>query len=121
MLSSLLHPIGRSETNWLPQTNEVFSGASSVRCNVENSSDSLTICAEMAAIVSAVAQEGGDNIRIRAVAVVNEKSTCCPPCDACRQVMFEFGTDALILLLQEGESLKQVSVSELLPGSFQLK
>ncbi len=88
-------------------------------CNVENSSYGLTICAERAAIVSAVAQEGGDRMKIRAVAVVNEKGTYCPPCGACRQVMFEFGADAAILL-QEGNALKQVTMAQLLPGAFQL-
>lgn len=88
-------------------------------CNVENSSYGLTICAERTAIVSAVAQEGGDRMKIRAVAVVNEKGTYCPPCGACRQVMFEFGTDAVILL-QEGDALKQVTMTQLLPGAFQL-
>ena len=88
-------------------------------CNVENSSYGLTICAERTAIVSAVAQEGGDRMKIRAVAVVNEKGTYCPPCGACRQVMFEFGADAAILL-QEGNALKQVTMTQLLPGAFQL-
>jgi cytidine deaminase len=88
-------------------------------CNVENRSYGLTICAERTAIVSAVAQEGGDNMRIRAIAVVNALGTYCPPCGACRQVMFEFGRDAIILL-QEGDSLKQVHMAELLPGAFQL-
>lgn len=89
-------------------------------CNVENSSFGLTICAERTAVVSAVAQEGGDNLRIRAVAVVNEQGTFCPPCGACRQVIIEFGADAIILL-QEGDSLKQVPITELLPGAFQLR
>jgi cytidine deaminase len=88
-------------------------------CNVENSSYGLTLCAERTAIVSAVAQEGGDRMKIRAVAVVNEKGTYCPPCGACRQVMFEFGADAVILL-QEGDALKQVTMTQLLPGAFQL-
>jgi len=88
-------------------------------CNVENSSYGLTLCAERTAIVSAVAQEGGDRMKIRAVAVVNEKGTYCPPCGACRQVMFEFGADAAILL-QEGNALKQVTMAQLLPGAFQL-
>ncbi len=89
-------------------------------CNVENNSYSLTLCAERTAIASAVAQEGGENMKIRAVAVVNEKGTSCPPCGACRQVIFEFGVDAIILL-QEGSTLKQISIAELLPGAFQLK
>lgn len=88
-------------------------------CNVENSSYGLTICAERTAIASAVAQEGGDKMRIRAIAVVNQKDTYCPPCGACRQVMFEFGADAIVFL-KEGDSLKQVSIAELLPGAFQL-
>jgi cytidine deaminase len=58
-------------------------------------------------------------MKIRAVAVVNEKGTYCPPCGACRQVMFEFGADAVILL-QEGDALKQVTMTQLLPGAFQL-
>lgn len=88
-------------------------------CNVENSSYGLTICAERTAIASAVTQEGGTQMRIRAVAVVNERETSCPPCGACRQVIYEFGENAVILL-QEGDNLKRVSIAELLPGAFQL-
>jgi cytidine deaminase len=88
-------------------------------CNVENGSYGLTICAERTAIASAVTQEGGTQMRIRAVAVVNERTTYCPPCGACRQVIYEFGENAVIVL-QEGDNLKRVSIAELLPGAFQL-
>lgn len=88
-------------------------------CNVENSSYGLTICAERTAIASAVTQEGGTQMTIRAVAVVNERETYCPPCGACRQVIYEFGESAVIVL-QEGNNLKRVSIAELLPGAFQL-
>lgn len=86
----------------------------------ENSSYGLTICAERTAIFCPVAQEGGDRMRIRAVAVVKQKGTYCPPCGACRQVIFEFGTQANVLL-QENDNLKQFSMAELLPGAFELK
>ena len=36
-------------------------------------------------------------MRIKAVAVATERDGPCAPCGACRQVIFEFGPDALIL------------------------
>ncbi len=86
----------------------------------DNSSYGLTICAERTAIFCPVAQEGGDRMRIRAVVVVKQKGTYCPPCGACRQVIFEFGTQTSVLL-QEKDNPKQFSMGELLPGAFELK
>jgi len=86
-------------------------------CNVENASLGLTICAERAAIFSAVAEEGGDKMRIRAIAVFNEAGTPMSPCGACRQVIFEFGPEAKVVF--EGkEGLKKMSIGELLPEAF---
>ncbi|MDI6890538.1 MAG: cytidine deaminase [Thermodesulfovibrionales bacterium] len=90
----------------------LFSG-----CNVENASYSLTICAERTAIFSAVAQEGGENMRIRALAVVSENSSACAPCGACRQVIFEFGPDAIVIF-QGPDGLEEMRASELLPKGF---
>jgi cytidine deaminase len=99
----------------LTNTGKIFTG-----CNVENASYGLTICAERAAIFSAVAKVGGENLKIRAVAVVNQQGIYCPPCGACRQVIFEFGVDALILI-GEGSNWKQVTINDLLPEAFKLK
>ncbi len=99
----------------LTNTGDIFSG-----CNVENASYGLTICAERSAIFAAVAKVGGENLKIRAVAVVNEAGIYCQPCGACRQVIFEFGADALILM-RESESLKQMTINELLPEAFKLR
>src|SRR6267143_2194269 len=68
----------------------VFSG-----CNVENASYGMTNCAERTAIFSAVAQLG-PKIEIRAVAVTNDHGGPCSPCGACRQVIYEFGPDAMV-------------------------
>lgn len=99
----------------LTEQGNLFTG-----CNVENSSYGLTICAERTAVVSAVVQEGGEQMRIRAVAVVNNRRTYCPPCGACRQVLYEFGAEAIVLLAAD-DNLKQLTVAQLLPGVFQLQ
>jgi len=65
-------------------------------CNVENASYGLTICAERNAIFAAVAAEG-TGMRIQAVAVATERDVPCAPCGACRQVIYEFGPDAIVL------------------------
>lgn len=87
-------------------------------CNVENASYGLTICAERNAIFAAVAAEGS-SMRIKAVAVATESDGPCAPCGACRQVIFEFGPDALILF--RGQSgTEQMAITKLLPEGFRL-
>ena len=82
-------------------------------CNVENASYGLTICAERNAIFAAVAAEGS-SMRIKAVAVATEQEVACAPCGACRQVIFEFGPDAVILF--RGRSgTEQMAITQLLP------
>jgi cytidine deaminase len=87
-------------------------------CNVENASYGLTICAERNAIFAAVAAEGS-GMRIKAVAVATERDGPCAPCGACRQVIFEFGPEALILF--RGQSgTEQMAITKLLPEGFRL-
>lgn len=64
-------------------------------CNVENASFGLTICAERNAIASAVAS--GEK-KITAIAIVADTDILTPPCGACRQVIYEFGKTATVLL-----------------------
>jgi cytidine deaminase len=93
-------------------------GAMYSGCNVENASYGLTICAERNAIFAAVASEGS-GMRITAVAVATERDGPCAPCGACRQVIFEFGPDALVLF--RGQSgTEQVEIAKLLPEGFRL-
>jgi cytidine deaminase len=87
-------------------------------CNVENASYGLTICAERNAIFAAVATEGS-GMRIQAVAVATERDGPCAPCGACRQVIYEFGPDAMILF--RGQSgTEQMAITKLLPEGFRL-
>lgn len=98
----------------LTHDGKIFTG-----CNVENASYGLTICAERAAIFSAVAASQGKKLVVRAVAVVNKNEVACSPCGACRQVIAEFGPDAIVIF-QAQEGYKQALISELLPHSFRL-
>lgn len=93
---------------------KIFSG-----CNVENASYGMTNCAERAAIFTAVA-ELGPKIEIRAVAVANDHGVACSPCGACRQVIYEFGPDAIIFF-QAAAGPKQAHITELLPEGFRLQ
>src|SRR3984893_4312192 len=87
-------------------------------CNVENASYVMTSGAERNAIFAAVAAEGS-GMRIKAVAVATEHDGPCAPCGACRQVIFEFGPDALVLF--RGQSgTEQMTITKLLPVGFRL-
>lgn len=96
----------------LTEKDNIFSG-----CNVENASYGLTICAERAAICSAVANEGGNNMKIRAICVLNDQDSTCSPCGACRQVIYEFGPNAIVIF-RGHEGLVTAQATELLPDGF---
>ena len=98
----------------LTGTGKVFSG-----CNVENASYGMSNCAERTAIFAAVAKLG-PKLEIHAVAVVNDHGVPCSPCGACRQVIYEFGPDAIIFF-QGAKGEKQAHITELLPEGFRLK
>ncbi|MFL6438404.1 MAG: cytidine deaminase [Terriglobales bacterium] len=91
---------------------EVFSG-----CNVENASYGLTNCAERTAIFAAVSALGSKRVRIRALAVVNDRGVACSPCGACRQVISEFGAGAEVFYLGP-KGIQRSSMRELLPDCF---
>src|ERR1700746_1544671 len=94
---------------------KIFSG-----CNVENASYGMTNCAERTAIFTAVA-ELGPKFEIKAIAVVNDQGVPCSPCGACRQVIYEFGPDAVVFFTGKDGREKQAPITELLPEGFRLK
>jgi cytidine deaminase len=89
---------------------KVFEGA-----NVENASYGLSICAERVAAASAVA--AGDR-NIGAIAVVGGSSRPVPPCGACRQFLYEFNPDMVVVSEGPGGERRQWRLSELLPEGF---
>lgn len=97
----------------LTANGHIYAGA-----NVENASYGLSLCAERAAIAQAVAAEG-PSMRLKAVAVASSQPGALTPCGACRQVILEFGSAALVLFPGE-EGLLEVPITELLPHAFRL-
>ena len=88
-----------------------------VGCNVENVSYGLSMCAERNAIATAIAVEGGDTINIKAIAIVNDRDISCSPCGACRQVIWEFGQDAVVIFRGD-QTWQTLKITELLPAGF---
>ena len=99
---------------FLSSKGEIFAG-----CNVENASYGMTNCAERTAIFAAIAKSG-PKLNIRAIAVVNDQGVPCSPCGACRQVIYEFGPDAVVYF-QGSKGWKEAHITELLPEGFRLK
>jgi|SRR5436305_11578111 len=93
---------------------KIFAG-----CNVENASYGLTNCAERTAIFSAIAQSGPE-LKIRALAVVNDQNVPCSPCGACRQVIYQFGPESAIIFFA-ADGWKELLISQLLPEGFRLQ
>jgi cytidine deaminase len=94
----------------LTKSGEFYTGV-----NVENAAYPDSICAERAAIFSAVS-DGEREFSAIAVATRNGGT----PCGSCRQVMSEFGLDIEVFLVDEaGNLVRQETVRDLLPGAFQ--
>lgn len=94
-------------------------GAVVTGTNVENVSYGLTICAERAAMVRAIA-EHGPQIRVEAVAVSNLNDAPGPPCGACRQFLAEFISDGGVsVVFPAASGVVAVAFAELLPHAFE--
>jgi cytidine deaminase len=94
----------------LTTSGRVFTG-----CNVENASYGLCNCAERTAIFTAVA--AGER-SLRAVAIYTPTRTPAAPCGACRQVIREFGPEALIVSVCNSAKRLTTSLPALLPHAF---
>ena len=84
-------------------------------CNVENVSYGLSICAERVAIFQAVTK---GHPRIRALVLYTPTAKPVTPCGACRQVIAEFGVDAVIVCICDGEESISTTLKELLAMPF---
>jgi cytidine deaminase len=83
-------------------------------CNVENAAYGASVCAEVNAITTAVANGAQE---IDTVAVVCLDGAPCTPCGNCRQVMREFGVKRVVLRDAEGAAV-EFTLNDLLPMSF---
>jgi cytidine deaminase len=84
--------------------------------NVENASFGLSNCAERNAIFQAVAHGAR---KLEALAVYTPTAAATMPCGACRQVLAEFGADAIIVCCTDDDAReRRFGLAELLPAAF---
>lgn len=95
----------------LTDTGNIYTGV-----NIENSSIGATICAERTAFVKAISE--GEK-KFEKIAVVSGEGAVMP-CGICRQFMFEFEDDLIIITGNDEDNLKEYTISELLPEGFRL-
>lgn len=91
----------------------VFTG-----CTVENSSFGLTVCAEHAAVLSAIGAGRRDFV---ALAIVSAGEAMPYPCGGCRQVLKEFCREELSVYVARSGALEDYEVlclAVLLPYGF---
>ena len=98
----------------LTKSGKIYLGA-----NIENSSYSLTNCAERTAFFNAISEGERD---FEAIAIVGGEDNLrlCPPCGACRGVMSEFCKGDFKIILFDGEKESIYTLDELLPLRFDL-
>lgn len=92
----------------LSGSGQVYTG-----CNVENASFGMTICAERNAAAAMV--NSGDR-KIKTVAVVSPDGELTFPCGACRQVLYEFGCEEVIVYSESGA--RSYPFQKILPHAF---
>ena len=91
------------------------SGRIHAGCNVESASFGLTCCAERVAVFKAVSE---GETAIEAVAIVTDVSPPAAPCGACRQVLYEFGPDAVVVRANLAGERIESTMRDLLPDGF---
>ena len=100
----------------LTKSGKIYTG-----CNIESCSFSPTICAERVAIGKAVSEGEQEFVAIAIVSAPEEGSNEdneAAPCGVCRQLLFEFGTDTLVIGAKSKEDYYVMTISELLPRGF---
>ncbi|NLP12520.1 cytidine deaminase [bacterium] len=93
----------------LAKDGSIFTG-----CNIESSSYGLTLCAERVALAKALS-EGVTEFKALAIATPNPP--LCPPCGACRQLLWDYASNIKVILAAEDEH-QIFTLRELLPHAF---
>lgn len=84
--------------------------------NVENASYGVTLCAERAALASAI---GAGARAFTALAVAGPPGRRTPPCGLCRQALAEFGGGLRVVYhAGDGEGIVETPLAALLPDAF---
>ena len=94
----------------LTKSGKIYTG-----CNIENSSYSLTICAERTALFKALSESRPVFV---ALAITSDSHELITPCGACRQVILDLAGDIDVVLTSRNGKTKVMRSGELLPYPF---
>lgn len=98
----------------LTEDGKIYTG-----CNIENASYGATNCAERTAIFKAISE---GHKTIKAIAIVGVENDYTYPCGICRQVIAEFASEDIAIILGKNENEFIVkTLEEILPGAFTKK
>jgi len=87
-----------------------------IGCNIENAAYPIGCCAEQAAVAQMIVNGGQ---LIKQILILGQSGVTCPPCGACRQILFEHGDQDTQVYLESGDGEFMVrSVQQLLPDAF---
>ena len=92
----------------LTESGKIFGG-----CNIENSSYSLTICAERVALFKAISEA---ETKFKALSVSTNNAGM--PCGACRQVIWDICGNIPILICDNNSLVTKTESIKLLPMPF---
>ena len=93
----------------LSKTDKIYLG-----CNIESSSYGLSMCAERVALFKALSE---NEVSFDSIIIYAPKANYCPPCGACRQLLFDYAPD-LNVILTDGKNYKSSLLKDLLPEAF---
>ncbi len=96
----------------LGKSGKIYTG-----CNIENSSYGACLCAERTAIAKGVSQGETEFLKI---AVVSSEGGFTYPCGICRQVLWEFMPDGIVIVEDSKQGIIVEQVKALLPNGFSL-
>ncbi|HMO35286.1 MAG TPA: cytidine deaminase [Gemmatales bacterium] len=94
----------------LTKEGKVFTG-----CNIENASYGLTVCAERVALVKALSE---GEVHFSHIAIFTAAEVLTPPCGPCRQLLWEYAGNLLIILGNSQGNITRYRLSKLLPHPF---
>ncbi len=83
--------------------------------NIENSSFSLTVCAERTALFKALLEK---HTSFKAIAITSDVNDIISPCGACRQVILELAGDIDVIMATGSGDVRLMKASALLPHAF---
>jgi len=87
-------------------------------CNIESSSYGLSLCAERVALFKAVSEGEKDFI---AIAIATSSQNYCPPCGACRQILWDLAPEIKVLLVSDSKNFQILQMSDLYSYAFDKK